>query len=157
MDNKIRYDGVINCAISVSSLDKALRWYGDVLGFPLKQATDTLLVFEHAGADLVAPSDMMDGRVGAIREALQEEMRADESVFLLGEDIGAYGGAFKITEGFLDEFGPDRVIFASDWPVCTRGAALREWVLALQEIVDNRPISEQRKLFAENAIGFYGV
>ena len=40
--------------------------------------------------------------LGAIREALQEEMRADDSVFLLGEDIGAYGGAFKLTEGFLD-------------------------------------------------------
>ena len=57
----------------------------------------------------------------------------------------------------LDMFGPDRVIFASDWPVCTRGAALREWVIALTEIVGSRPIGEQKKLFAENAIGFYGV
>ena len=48
--------------------------------------------------------------LGAIREALQEEMRADETVFMLGEDIGAYGGAFKVTDGFLEEFGPDRVI-----------------------------------------------
>jgi 2-oxoisovalerate dehydrogenase E1 component beta subunit len=46
----------------------------------------------------------------AIREALCEEMRRDESVFLLGEDIGAYGGAFKVTEGLLDEFGAARVI-----------------------------------------------
>jgi pyruvate/2-oxoglutarate/acetoin dehydrogenase E1 component len=46
----------------------------------------------------------------AIREALREEMRRDESVFLLGEDIGAYGGAFKVTEGLLDEFGAARVI-----------------------------------------------
>jgi len=46
----------------------------------------------------------------AIREALWEEMKTDESVFVLGEDIGAYGGAFKITDGFLEEFGPDRVI-----------------------------------------------
>jgi len=57
----------------------------------------------------------------------------------------------------LEMFGPDRVIFASDWPVCTRGAALREWVVALKEIVSSRPIGEQRKLFAENAVGFYGV
>ena len=57
----------------------------------------------------------------------------------------------------LDTFGPDRVIFASDWPVCTRGAALREWVLALKEIVGSRPLVEQRKLFGGNAIGFYGV
>ena len=46
----------------------------------------------------------------AIREALWEEMKTDDSVFILGEDVGVYGGAFKITEGFLDEFGPDRVI-----------------------------------------------
>jgi pyruvate/2-oxoglutarate/acetoin dehydrogenase E1 component len=46
----------------------------------------------------------------AIRDALREEMRADERVFLLGEDIGAYGGAFKVTEGLLDEFGAERVV-----------------------------------------------
>ena len=46
----------------------------------------------------------------AVREALWEEMKTDESVFVLGEDVGAYGGAFKITEGFLEEFGEDRVI-----------------------------------------------
>jgi 2-oxoisovalerate dehydrogenase E1 component beta subunit len=46
----------------------------------------------------------------AIAEALWEEMERDERVFMLGEDIGAYGGAFKVTEGFVDRFGPDRVI-----------------------------------------------
>lgn len=46
----------------------------------------------------------------AIRQGLQEEMRRDENVFILGEDIGAYGGAFKVTEGFLAEFGERRVI-----------------------------------------------
>ena len=46
----------------------------------------------------------------AISDALRTEMRRDPSVFILGEDIGTFGGAFKITQGFLDEFGPDRVI-----------------------------------------------
>jgi 2-oxoisovalerate dehydrogenase E1 component beta subunit len=45
----------------------------------------------------------------AISDGLREEMRADESVFCLGEDIGAFGGAFKITDGFIEEFGADRV------------------------------------------------
>jgi 2-oxoisovalerate dehydrogenase E1 component beta subunit len=45
----------------------------------------------------------------AISDGLREEMRADESVFCLGEDIGAFGGAFKVTEGFIEEFGADRV------------------------------------------------
>lgn len=54
----------------------------------------------------------------AIREGLWEEMERDPDVFLLGEDIGAYGGAFKVTDGFLDAFGPDRVI---DTPISEAG------------------------------------
>jgi 2-oxoisovalerate dehydrogenase E1 component beta subunit len=46
----------------------------------------------------------------AVAEALWEEMERDERVFLLGEDIGVYGGAFKVTEGFIDRFGPQRVM-----------------------------------------------
>lgn len=46
----------------------------------------------------------------ALREALIEEMERDTSVLLLGEDIGVYGGVFKVTEGLLERFGPDRVI-----------------------------------------------
>jgi pyruvate/2-oxoglutarate/acetoin dehydrogenase E1 component len=48
----------------------------------------------------------------AISEGLREEMRRDESVFCLGEDIGAFGGAFKVTDGFAEEFGADRVLDA---------------------------------------------
>ena len=46
----------------------------------------------------------------AIAEALWEEMERDPAVFMLGEDIGVYGGAFKVTEGFLDHFGAERVM-----------------------------------------------
>jgi pyruvate/2-oxoglutarate/acetoin dehydrogenase E1 component len=46
----------------------------------------------------------------AISDGLREEMRRDESVFCLGEDIGAFGGAFKVTDGFAEEFGADRVL-----------------------------------------------
>jgi len=46
----------------------------------------------------------------AIAEALWEEMERDERVYMLGEDIGVYGGAFKVTEGFIERFGPDRVM-----------------------------------------------
>jgi pyruvate/2-oxoglutarate/acetoin dehydrogenase E1 component len=46
----------------------------------------------------------------AISDGLREEMRRDEAVFCLGEDIGAFGGAFKVTEGFFEEFGADRVL-----------------------------------------------
>ena len=44
-----------------------------------------------------------------IRETLAAEMRRDPSIFLMGEDIARYGGAFGVTKGLLDEFGPERV------------------------------------------------
>ncbi len=46
----------------------------------------------------------------ALRQGLREELERDERVFMLGEDIGVYGGAFKVTDGFLDEFGANRII-----------------------------------------------
>ncbi len=57
----------------------------------------------------------------------------------------------------LNSFGPDRVMFASDWPVCTLGAPLRRWVEALRAVIRARPQADQRKLLAENALRFYGL
>lgn len=54
----------------------------------------------------------------AIRRALRDEMERDPRVLLLGEDIGRYGGAFRLTEGLLDSFGPDRVF---DTPISEEG------------------------------------
>ncbi|HEV7505773.1 MAG TPA: alpha-ketoacid dehydrogenase subunit beta [Thermoanaerobaculia bacterium] len=64
----------------------------------------------------------------AIRQALWDEMEKDERVFMLGQDIGTYGGAFRVTAGFLDRFGPVRIV---DTPIsesamigCAIGAAM---------------------------------
>lgn len=54
----------------------------------------------------------------ALREGLREEMQRDENVFLMGEDIGKHGGAFMVTNGFIDEFGADRVL---ETPICESG------------------------------------
>ena len=54
----------------------------------------------------------------AISDALRTEMRRDPNVFLIGEDIAVFGGAFKITQGFLEEFGEERVI---DTPIAESG------------------------------------
>jgi pyruvate/2-oxoglutarate/acetoin dehydrogenase E1 component len=56
----------------------------------------------------------------AVREALQQEMRRDERVFIIGEDVGVYGGAFGATLGLLEEFGQERVI---DTPISEYGIA----------------------------------
>jgi pyruvate dehydrogenase E1 component beta subunit len=56
----------------------------------------------------------------ALREAMAEEMRADPTVFLMGEEVGEYQGAYKISQGLLDEFGPRRVV---DTPITEMGFA----------------------------------
>jgi len=56
----------------------------------------------------------------ALREAMNEEMRRDPSVFLMGEEVAQYNGAYKVSQGMLDEFGPDRVI---DTPISELGFA----------------------------------
>ncbi len=57
----------------------------------------------------------------------------------------------------LRAFGPDRVMFASDWPVCLLAASYREWVESLQRIVRSESAENQRKLFHDNAVRFYGL
>jgi 2-oxoisovalerate dehydrogenase E1 component beta subunit len=72
----------------------------------------------------------------AIRQGLWEEMEADPRVFLIGEDIGTYGGAFRVTAGFLDRFGPERVI---DTPISESaivGAASGAALLGLRPVVE---------------------
>jgi pyruvate dehydrogenase E1 component beta subunit len=56
----------------------------------------------------------------ALREALNEEMRRDPKVFLMGEEVAEYNGAYKVSQGMLDEFGPERVI---DTPIAELGFA----------------------------------
>lgn len=56
----------------------------------------------------------------ALREAMSEEMRRDKSVFLMGEEVAEYNGAYKVSQGMLDEFGPERVI---DTPIAELGFA----------------------------------
>lgn len=69
-----------------------------------------------AGGELAMRSTLT--YLQAISDGLREEMRADERVFAMGEDIGTFGGAFKVTDGFVDEFGADRVM---DTPLAESG------------------------------------
>jgi pyruvate/2-oxoglutarate/acetoin dehydrogenase E1 component len=72
----------------------------------------------------------------AIRQALWQEMKRDERVFLLGEDIGRYGGAFGLTYGMLDEFGPERV---RETPISEAAIVATAIGAAL---LDMRPVAE---------------
>ena len=72
----------------------------------------------------------------AVRQALFEEMERDERVFVLGEDVGVYGGAFKATEGLLERFGPARVV---DTPIAEEaivGAAIGAAIRGLRPVAE---------------------
>jgi 2-oxoisovalerate dehydrogenase E1 component beta subunit len=74
----------------------------------------------------------------AISDAMRQEMRHDERVLVMGEDIGVFGGAFKVTDGFIDEFGPDRVM---DTPLAESGIVGTAVGAA---VVGMRPIAEMQ-------------
>lgn len=72
----------------------------------------------------------------AVREAMIQEMRQNESVFLLGEDIGVYGGAFGVTEGMIDEFGPERIRNTPISELGMAGVAVGSALTGMRPIVD---------------------
>ncbi len=72
----------------------------------------------------------------AIGQALREEMRRDESVFLLGEDVGTYGGAFKVNVGLLEEFGAERVIDMPMSEAAIIGSAVGAAIMGMRPIAE---------------------
>lgn len=72
----------------------------------------------------------------AVREAMCEEMRRDEAVYFMGEDIGAYCGAFGVSKGMLEEFGPDRVIETPISETAFVGAGVGSAITGMRPIVE---------------------
>lgn len=72
----------------------------------------------------------------ALREALREEMQRDPKVFIIGEDVGHYGGAYAVTKGLLDEFGPDRVRDAPMSEAMIVGAALGAAMTGMRPVAE---------------------
>ena len=72
----------------------------------------------------------------AIREGLWEEMERDPNVFLLGEDIGIYGGAFKVTAGFIEHFGEKRVVDTPISESAIAGAAIGAGLMGLRPVAE---------------------
>jgi 2-oxoisovalerate dehydrogenase E1 component beta subunit len=74
--------------------------------------------------------------IQAISNGLREEMRRDDRVFVIGEDVGVYGGAFKVTLGFQDEFGPWRVIDAPLSETAIIGACTGASIMGLRPVAE---------------------
>ncbi|MGI8469976.1 MAG: alpha-ketoacid dehydrogenase subunit beta [Pyrinomonadaceae bacterium] len=74
--------------------------------------------------------------IEAIRQGIWEEMSADETVFVIGEDVGRYGGAFKLTEGFIDEFGAGRMIDTPISETAIVGAACGAALMGMKPVAE---------------------
>jgi 2-oxoisovalerate dehydrogenase E1 component beta subunit len=74
--------------------------------------------------------------VEAIRQGLWEEMERDPTVFIIGEDVGTYGGAFKVTDGLLDEFGEGRVIDTPISEAAIVGAACGAALMGMRPVAE---------------------
>jgi 2-oxoisovalerate dehydrogenase E1 component beta subunit len=74
--------------------------------------------------------------IEAIRQALFEEMDRDPRVFVIGEDVGAYGGAFKVTEGLLEKFGEERVIDTPISEAAIVGAAIGAAMMGMRPVAE---------------------
>ena len=72
----------------------------------------------------------------ALRDAMREEMHRDENVYLVGEDIGLYGGCFGVSRGMLEEFGEARVVETPISETAFTGAAVGSALLGLRPIVE---------------------
>jgi pyruvate/2-oxoglutarate/acetoin dehydrogenase E1 component len=72
----------------------------------------------------------------AIREALREEMRRDDRVFIMGEDVANYGGSFRVTQGLLAEFGPERIFDTPLSESAIVGAAVGAAVMGMRPVAE---------------------
>jgi L-fuconolactonase len=125
-------------------------------------APDTRFVLDHCGNIApVAPAkaDVERWKRGIAEVAKRKPVVCKVSGFITnskGKRPSIEAIALVVNHVY-DCFGPDRVMFAGDWPVCTLAMSLAEWVATLQQVVADRPLADKKKLFHDNAARFYGV
>jgi predicted TIM-barrel fold metal-dependent hydrolase len=128
----------------------------------IDQAPDTRFVLDHCGNIApVAPAkaDVERWKRGIAEVAKRKPVVCKVSGFI----TNSKGNSPNLEEIALvvnhvyDCFGPDRVMFAGDWPVCMLAMSLAGWVTTLQQVMADRPRADQKKLFHDNAAMFYGV
>jgi 2-oxoisovalerate dehydrogenase E1 component beta subunit len=94
------------------------------------------MALESVSVNRTAKSSMEATYLAAINQALHEEMRRDENVFVMGEDVADLGGAFKATEGLLEAFGEDRVIDTPISEALIVGAGIGAAILGMRPVLE---------------------
>jgi predicted TIM-barrel fold metal-dependent hydrolase len=119
----------------------------------------TRFILDHCGNAAVTDPDREPWRRAIGEIARRERVVCKISGIVANAAHGSWRPAdlAPFVNHCLAEFGPDRVMFGGDWPVCTLNASYRQWVEALREIVTGRPLADRRKLWHDNAVRFYGL
>jgi L-fuconolactonase len=118
---------------------------------------DTRFILDHCGNASVRARDLSGWRADIAALARRTNVVCKVSGIVASAAPGPWTAddLAPIVNHVLDTFGPDRVMFGGDWPVCTMAATYRQWVEALKAIVRDRSEPDQRKLFHDNAVAFY--
>ena len=122
-----------------------------------RECPNTLFVLDHCGNASVQPSDLNQWKreIEAVSKAPNIACKISGLVSTVIRGEWSSSDLDPIISHCVQVFGHDRIMFGSDWPICTVNASLREWVEALQQIVSSWSESDQRKLFHDNAARFY--
>jgi L-fuconolactonase len=120
---------------------------------------DTRFILDHCGNAKAPEKDRTQWKKAMDAVAKRKNVVCKVSGIVASAERGKWTAddLAPIVNYTLDAFGPDRVMFGGDWPVCTLGATYREWVTALKAIVKDRKRDEQVKLFHDNAVRVYGL
>jgi L-fuconolactonase len=120
---------------------------------------DTRFILDHCGNAKVQEKDRTQWKKDIAEVAKNKHVVCKVSGIVAGAVPGKWTAEdlAPIINHVLEVFGPDRVMFGGDWPVCTKAATFKQWVTALKEIVADRPEVDRRKLFYDNAALFYGI
>lgn len=127
----------------------------------LDQCPNTKFILDHCGnADPQdSPQEMDNWKRGMAEVARRDNVVCKVSGIVVRAKPDAWSAAdlAPIIHHTWEVFGPDRVMFGGDWPVCTLVASYRQWVTALREVIAERSEEDQRKLLAGNALRIYGL
>ncbi len=125
----------------------------------IDSSPDTRFILDHCGNANVQAKDQTPWKKDIAEVAKRKGVVCKVSGIVASAKPGAWSAddLAPIVKHVLEVFGPDRVMFGGDWPVCTTVATYAEWVAALKEIVNGRNADEQKKLFHDNAVKFYGL
>jgi predicted TIM-barrel fold metal-dependent hydrolase len=120
---------------------------------------DTRIILDHCGNGDVQAQDRAQWQRDMAALAKRKNIVCKVSGIVASARPGKWTAddLAPIVNHTLDVFGPERVMFGGDWPVCTLAATYKQWVEALRTIVKDRPEEEQRRLFHDNAVRVYGL